>query len=143
MLYFESPKNALVRAINANNHLQPPLNPASVTFGQPETWIQGATNTRVQVQAADNDYTGGFTHYYNRVRIYDQFAGHLIPGKATDYKTLREAVAAFYKQYQLPYDVADLIDYALTPTATSVSIQALNSSLMFVPNLSATVPFAG
>lgn len=143
MLYFEHPKNALVRAINANNKLNPPLKVASVTFGNPEVWIQGSTNTRVQITAADNDYTGSDTHYYNRVRIYDHFAGHVIPGKASDYATVRDALVAFYNKYHLPYDPDDIVSYTLAAGATSVTLQGRNTSLMFVPNLTIALPFAG
>lgn len=143
MLYIESPKNALVRAINANNNLNPPLEASKVTLGQPEVWIQGSTNTRIVVTANSDFYSGSDTHYYNRERIYDFFAGHKLPGKASDYATLRDAIVAFYAKYQLPYDPDDIVSYALLPTATTAVLQGRNTSLMFVPNLTITLPFEG
>lgn len=143
MLYIESPKNALVRAINAGNSLSPPLDVTAVTFASPEVWIQGSTNTRILLTASNNDYTGSDTHYYNRVRIYDHFAGHTLPGKAADYPTLRDALVAFYNKYSLPYDPDDIVSYILTPGAPTATLQGRNASLMFVPNLSVALPFAG
>lgn len=143
MLYLESPKNALVRAMNANNQLSPPLDVSKVTFGNPEVWIQGSTNSRVLVTTSDANYTGSDTHYFNRVRIYDHFAGHKLPGKAADYSTLKEALIAFYSKYHLPYDPDDIVSYTLTPGAPTATLQGRNTSLMFVPNLTFAIPFAG
>jgi hypothetical protein len=143
MLYIEAPKDALVRAINANSSMKPPLKVADVTFGNPEVWLQGTTNTRILVTASGNDYTGSDTHYYNRVRIYDHFAGHALPGKAADYPTLRDALVAFYGKYSLPYDPDDIVSYALVPGSVSATLQGRNNSLMFVPNLTIVLPFAG
>jgi hypothetical protein len=143
MLYIESPKSALVRAINAGNNLSPPLDISRVTFGSPEVWLQGSTNTRISLSVNDNDYTGSDTHYYNRVRIYDHFAGHALPGVASDYATLRDALVAFYDKYHLPYDPNDIVSYTLTPGATTATLQGRTSSLMFVPNLTIILPFSG
>ena len=143
MFYIEAPKDALVRALNANNALVPPLKATEVTFGSPEVWLQGVTNTRILVTSTGNDYSGSDTHYYSRVRIYDHFAGHVIPGKASDYPTVRDAIVAFYNKYQLPYDPDDLVSGAVSPVATTVTLQGRTSSLMFVPNLTVVLPFEG
>lgn len=143
MLYIEAPKDALVRALNSNSAIRPPLKVGEVTFGNPEVWIQGSTNTRILVSANGNDYIGSDTHYYNRVRIYDHFAGHVLPGKAADYATLRDAMVAFYNKYSLPYDPDDIVSYAMSPVATTATLQGRTTSLMFVPNLTIALPFEG
>lgn len=143
MLYYEPAKQALVRAINANNSLKPPLHPDDVTFSNPEIWIQGSTNTRITVTVNNTDYSGSDIHYYNRHRIYDFFAGHSIPGNASDYPDTRSAMTAFYNRYKLPFDPTDLVNSTISPGAVAAVIQGRTNSIMFIPNLTVTLPFAG
>ncbi len=143
MIFIESAKDALVRAMNGANGLNPPLMVDDVTLGSPEVWIQGDTNTRISVTADSEFYTGSDTFYYNRLRIYDFFAGHSIPGVAADYPNVLAAITAFYNKFQLPHDPNELVNSAISPGATTITLQGRSSSLMFVPNLQVILPFSG
>lgn len=142
MLLIETPKQALLRAINQNNSLQPPLKVSDVEFDTPEIWIQGNTNTRVRITMVDpRNYHGSDWHYYPRVRIYDYFAGWSVPGSPGDYPDIRSAVVAMYTKYHLPLDPDDIVNGALSPSAQVVTLQGRNTNLMFVPNLTVQLPF--
>lgn len=144
MLQIETPEAALVRAINLTNRLIRPLALTDIEFGLPETFIQGETNTRILITVVNgHHYTGSDTHYYNRLRIYDYFAGWVLPGNAADYPDVRALMTAMYTRYQLPLDPDDIVNAPILPTATSVVLRARNTSLMFVPNLTVSLPFSG
>lgn len=142
MLFIERPERALIRAINRLNNLNPPILDSDVEWGNPDIWLEGTTNTRVSLTMTNTvDYTGSVTFYYNRVRIHDYFNGWSVPGKASDYTTTREAIVAMYSKYNLPLDPDDIVSRTINPTDTYLVVQGRNSSLMFVPSQSVSLPF--
>ena len=144
MLMIERPERALIRMINGLNQLNPPLTPEEVEFGLPEVYLQGDTNSRVTLTMVDTrNYSGSDVHYYNRVRIADYFAGWQIPGQPGDYPNVKAAVIAMYTRYHLPLDPDDLVNASLSAAATQVTLQPRNDSLMFIPNLSVSLPYSG
>lgn len=144
MLVIESPERALIRAINTINRPNPPLLVEDVEFGLPEVFLTGDTNSRVVLTMVNTrNYTGSDTHYYNRLRVADYFVGLVIPGKASDYSDIKEAVSAMYNHYHLPLYPDDIVNRDINPVATQVTIQPRNDSLMFIPSLSTTIQFSG
>lgn len=142
MLFIERPERALIRAINRLNNLDPALLETDVEWGTPENWIQGTTNTRVRMSMVNTqNYTGSIEFYYNRIRVYDYFNGWTVPGKASDYSTTREAIEAMYTKYSLPLDPDDIVSRTVNPVDTGLIVQGRNTSLMFVPSQTVSLPF--
>lgn len=142
MLFIERPERALVRAINRLNNLSPALRVEDVSWDNPEVWLEGTTNTRVTLTMTNTlDYSGTVTFRYNRIRIYDYFNGWVVPGKASDYTTTREAIIAMYRKYSLPLDPDDIVSRPISPTDKELVVQGRNISLMFVPSQTVSLPF--
>lgn len=133
---------SLLRAVNlANPELQYTLQLEDVRFSNPELYLQGACNSRIQIIARDGNVrfkNAGYV-FYNRRRLDRFLTGIRVPGKPSDYNFTTEVVEALRDQYRLPLLPDEFITGGISSTV--VSLQPLNHCVGFFTNFPAVLPF--
>jgi hypothetical protein len=138
--YHERPEVRLLKALTAANPtLIYPLTPELVELVDPESYTQGANNTRVLLRARTGaDIVVGSTMVqYTRWTLSTLLTGLSVPGVGSDYSDGRQALQAVLQHYRLPLTPADFQIAELQ--ADGLGLQAAAGSLAVIGQY--TLPF--
>lgn len=131
-VYHLRPELLLLAELNHRNNLAVPITLEMVTFGVPEDYPLGNTNTRVWIGAVpDNEYYRSGTYlYYNRWELSRLLSGLVVPGQPSDYATTVDVATRLAEDYRLPLQARDIDDVPLDGQSV-VTLHARSDSLGF------------
>lgn len=136
-------KAELIKSFNRTNKLQPSLQLSEVVWLNVEIFIDGDCNSRTTIVINNSSYNFEGTRVlsFSRRDISADLKGLKIPGKRSDYTTLRTVIKALRDLCGVPVDPSEFLDTAL-PATGPVTIQPTTICMGYLPGASIDLDFA-